>query len=537
VGPSGNVNIYDGTFTPALATYTPTTNSFSFQTFPGWSTVGNITYGEVAAYKTFVFASDMATSGSGAPNGIVRFDSAGSGTVRFASGNDFIQVALGQDGLLYGLLSGGTVQAYNPDTLAPVRTFTLQGGPDSDIRSIAVDPSGQILAATWGGYLAKYDVQGQYLACIQFLNQYGFGQNLLSVALDTDGQVAVGGTNGQIYLTNETLASVQTIQTNQWFVFVTFDHYIGTGPQGVTTTFASLAGPTIPYGQASVTLGGTITDGAAIPSGSVNITVAGVTKAAAINPADGTFSAVFDTSTLGVSGSPYAITYSYPGDAQDPAIQDTSKSLTVNQAVTSLSGLASPTVVLGTSAVTLSGVINSNSVLPTGQAVTVTVVGAQGPVATGSGLIASDGAFSATLDISALAVGSYTIQYAYAGDANFAMSSGAGMLTVTYAVTPLYDTSKPVHAGAALPIKIQISDASANDLSDLTVTAVALVDAKGNSFTPQAKGNANPANVFRKVGSGYMYNVDTTGLAAGTYTLFVRVGNDPVLHGVSFVIA
>jgi hypothetical protein len=537
VGPSGNVNIYDGTFTPYLATYAPATNSFSYQTFPGWSTVNNVSYGEVAAYKTFVFASDMFTFGGGEPNGIVRFDSAGSGTVRFASGNDFIQVALGQDGVLYGLLGGGTVKAYDPDTLAPGRTFTLQGGPDSDIRSIAVDPSGQILAATWGGYLAKYDATGHYLASTQLKGQFGFGENLINVALDTDGQVAVGGRFGEIYLTDETLASVQTIQTNQWNTFVTFDHYIGTAQQVVTPTFASLAGPAITYGQASVTLGGQITAGAAVPSGSVNITVAGVTKSAAINQADGTFSANFDTSTLGVSGSPYAITYSYPGDAHDAAIQDTSKSLTVTQAVTSLGDLVSPTVVIGTSAVTLSGVIDSNSVLPTGQAVTVTVVGAHGPVATGSGVIASDGTFSATLDISALAVGSYTMQYAYAGDANFAMSSGTGMLTVTYAVIPLYDTSKPVHAGAALPIQLQITDASGNDLSDLTATAVALVDVNGNAFTPRAKGQANPDNVFRKVGSGYQYNLDTTGLAAGTYTLLVRVGNDPVLHGVSFVIA
>jgi hypothetical protein len=537
VDPSGNINIYDGTFTPYLATFAPGTSSWSYQTFSGWSTVNDVSYGEVAAYKTFVFASDMATAGSGSPNGIVRFDSGGGATVRFASGNDFIQVALGQDGVLYGLGGSGAVKAYDPDTLDSVRTFTLQGGPDSDIRSIAVDSSGQVLAATWGGYLAKYDSAGKYLASIQLKGQFGFGENLINVALDTDGQVAVGGRFGEIYLTDETLASVQTIQTNQWNAFVTFDHYIGTAAQVVTPTFDSLAGPTITYGQSVVTLGGKITAGATVPSGSVNITLAGVTKSAAINPADGTFSADFDTGTLGVSGSPYAITYSYPGDAHDAAIQDTSKSLTVTPAVTSLGELASPTIIVGTSSVNLSGVVHSNSVVPAGQTVTVTVIGKHGhTVATGSGVIGSDGSFSAALNVSKLPVGSYTIQYAYAGDANFGASNGTGKLTVTYNVVPRFDTSKPVRAGATLPIKLRITDASGRPLSDLEVTAVKLVNAQGKSFTPHTRGDDDDDNEFSENRSGYRYNLDTTHLARGTYTLFVRVAHDPVLHEVPFVI-
>src|SRR5262249_12561741 len=152
-------------------------------------------------------------------------------------------------------------------------------------------------------------------------------------------------------------------------------------------------------------------------------------------------------------------------------------------------------------------------------------VGANGTVASGSGVIGDDGSFSATLDISALPVGAYTIQYAYAGDDNFAGASDAGTLTVSYVVVPLFDTSKPVNAGAALPIKLDITDALGNGVSGLTVTAISLVDANGNTFTPQARGNANPGNVFRQVDFGYLYNLDTTGLATGTYTLLVQVGD------------
>jgi hypothetical protein len=222
VDPSGNVNIYDGTFTPSLATYSPSGNSWTFQNLAGWSTVNNVSYGEVAAYNNYVFASDMATAGAGAPNGIVRFG--GGSPTRFGQGTDFIQVALGQDGLIYGLSYNGAVQVFNPNTLTQVRSVTLNGGPDSDIRGIAVDASGTIFAVTWATTDAvKYDANGNFQTYLHLGSD-----NLINIALDTDGQIAVGGRLGNVFLTNESLTSVQTIQTNQWNVFATFDHYIGT---------------------------------------------------------------------------------------------------------------------------------------------------------------------------------------------------------------------------------------------------------------------------------------------------------------------
>ena len=48
----------------------------------------------------------------------------------------------------------------------------------------------------------------------------------MNIVLDTDGRIAVGGRNGEIYLTDESLTTVQTIQTNQKDTFVTFNQYI-----------------------------------------------------------------------------------------------------------------------------------------------------------------------------------------------------------------------------------------------------------------------------------------------------------------------
>src|SRR5947209_6130312 len=43
--PGGKVYVYNGTFTPALATYNPTNSSWTQQNYTGWSTVNNVSYG------------------------------------------------------------------------------------------------------------------------------------------------------------------------------------------------------------------------------------------------------------------------------------------------------------------------------------------------------------------------------------------------------------------------------------------------------------------------------------------------------------
>jgi sugar lactone lactonase YvrE len=275
------------------------------------------------------------------------------------------------------------------------------------------------------------------------------------------------------------------------------------------------------YGQPDPTFGA-IGTGFAPGEGLNNL--AGTLKFITSDPAPLTAPAGSYTITpSGLSSPNYTITFA-PG------------TLTVSPATTTLTGASVPWLVVGTSSVTQSGSVGSNSVLPFGQAVTVAIVGASGTVATGLGTIGSDGQFTAIVNTSSLPVGSYTIQYAYPGDANFNGSGATGTLTVTYAVIPLYDPTKAKHAGSAYPIQIAIDDASGKNLSSpgLVVTAVSIVDSNGHMLTPSAKGNSNPGNVFRLSGSSYTYNLDTSGLAAGTYTLYITVGNDPVKHGLAF---
>src|SRR5262249_33527930 len=100
-----------------------------------------------------------------------------------------------------------------------------------------------------------------------------------------------------------------------------------------TPSLSNLSGPTIIYGTASTALSGKVAAGSLIPTGSVPITLNGVTQQAPI-AADGTFTSTFATNALRVTpGSPYTITYNYPGDNNFNGVgPDTTKTLTVQKA-------------------------------------------------------------------------------------------------------------------------------------------------------------------------------------------------------------
>jgi hypothetical protein len=99
-----------------------------------------------------------------------------------------------------------------------------------------------------------------------------------------------------------------------------------------TPAFSALSSPTITYGDTPTSLSGKISKGSLVPTGNVSITVDGLTKQASIQ-VNGAFSSGFVTNGLGVANSPYAITYSYGGDANFNAVSpDGGGNLTVNPA-------------------------------------------------------------------------------------------------------------------------------------------------------------------------------------------------------------
>ncbi|HVF57079.1 MAG TPA: DPP IV N-terminal domain-containing protein [Pyrinomonadaceae bacterium] len=114
--------------------------------------------------------------------------------------------------------------------------------------------------------------------------------------------------------------------------------------------------------------------------------------------------------------------------------------------------------------------------------------------------------------------------------------------SVSYGVRALYDETKAHKSGSTVPIKLQLTNAGGANLSSagLVVKALGttLVSTNAAGVLEDA-GKANPDFDFRydaRVG-GYVFNLKTTGYAAGTYVLNFRVAGDPTKHATQFRIA
>ncbi len=221
------VYVYNGTFTPYLSLLDSVLGTWSHQLYAGWSTVANVSYGGVAYADQYVFATDMATAGAGAPQGIVRFDSLGS-TTRFATGIEPIDLNVGLNGMLYAL-DGRYVSVYHPETLALKKTVDLYATiANGDYRSIAANESGQLFIVTWAGNLYKTDGNGNVIASVNLCGVAG-GCNLVDVDVSAQGVVAVGNWGGSVVITDEALSSPTSfpVGLNETFVAFPADPPIG----------------------------------------------------------------------------------------------------------------------------------------------------------------------------------------------------------------------------------------------------------------------------------------------------------------------
>ncbi len=219
--PSGKVYVYDGTFTPYLATYNPSNSSWAQNTYAGWSTVSNVSYGGLALYQNFVFASDMNTAGA-APNGIVRYDTVAGAWTRIGNGTDFTKVAIGGNNVLYGL-SGQKVYEYNPVSGAALGVVTL---PSGDYRGLAVSASGDIFTAAWNGVISHFSALGALIQSVTLNSSTGapfMFSDPDDIAIAPDGTLAVGSFSGYIVQMTSSFSNIAYFNTGtNNAVFVTF---------------------------------------------------------------------------------------------------------------------------------------------------------------------------------------------------------------------------------------------------------------------------------------------------------------------------
>jgi len=208
VDDNGIVHVFNGTFSPLLSSYNPASQTWSSTTFPGWNTAGASTQGGVAAFRHFVFATDMYVFPEALNDrGLIRFDLSSNTALKFFNGYDMGDVTVGLDGLVYGVGaqgSAGPISVFDPVSLQLVRTFSLgfqTGG-------LAVDSAGNIFAIGVGSLatsIARYSPEGTLESTLDT------GFDLSHIDIDSQGHI-VAASDDHIIITDESLSSFATFQ-------------------------------------------------------------------------------------------------------------------------------------------------------------------------------------------------------------------------------------------------------------------------------------------------------------------------------------
>ena len=142
----------------------------------------------------------------------------------------------------------------------------------------------------------------------------------------------------------------------------------------------------------------------------------------------------------------------------------------------------------------------------------------------------------APLDTTGVGAKTLTVQ---ARDRAGNVSTASVSYTIAYGVAVLYDQTKAAKSGSTVPIKIRLIDAMGRDVSSSAIpvqaTAVAMVSSTATT-TLLTSGDANPDDNFRydPTLGGYIFNLKTSGLSTGTYSLSFTAGGDPTTHVVQF---
>jgi hypothetical protein len=219
--------VYNGTFDPYLSTYDPADGSWTHHTFPGWSTVDNVTYGGIAAFGDYIYVTDMRTFGDGGADeefGIIRFDINDYSAQRFPT-PEFIDLNIGLNGLLYAVhTTERAVTEYDPLTMQPLRSF----GVFENVRGVAVNRAGHIFTAGLDGIIRRLE-GGPNFEAVSIP-----GARLWDIDVAENGSVVVSG--GYQVVTDESLDNVTVFFDPPGALFSSFNYGLDLAPPTPTPT-------------------------------------------------------------------------------------------------------------------------------------------------------------------------------------------------------------------------------------------------------------------------------------------------------------
>jgi hypothetical protein len=309
----------------------------------------------------------------------------------------------------------------------------------------------------------------------------------------------------------------------QFYHAILLSYTLGAAPvTTTTTTVVSSANPSS-YGQ-PITLTATVSGSGGTPTGSVRFDSDGNTLCAASTLVGG----VATCATSALSAGSHAITATYGGDSNFNGSAGT-----LTQAVSK----ATPVINWDTPAAITYGVALSAAQLDA----TATHPADSGPL---SGAPVP-GTFAYTPAAgTVLPVGNDTLSVTFtpADAAAYTAANGAVVQRVNYGVCVLYDQTKASKSGSTVPIKLELCNAAGVNQSSpsVVVTAVGVRFASANAWgNVRDAGSANPDMNFRYTmfdpnTGGYVFNLQTKGLAPGVYQLGFTVGGDPTVYVVQF---
>ena len=198
-------------------------------------------------------------------------------------------------------------------------------------------------------------------------------------------------------------------------------------------------------------------------------------------------------STAATATSPVGAYPVLPGGltSMNYAISFAPGTLTVTKATPSFSNLSSPTIVAGSTPTTMGGTIGYAGLFPSGSAsITVSNSSASASISL------ANGSFSASVATGGLVMGTYTISYSYAGDANFLPASGTGILHVGgWVTTGSMNTARSFFAAAVLASG-KVLVAGGLDSSGKSLSSAEVYDPSTGTFTYTANNMPNKGSNF-----------------------------------------